>query len=133
METSCGKGPGNKKSDAQQIGRDAENFAADTLREARYKILGQNLRYRLGELDIVALAPDSSLVFVEVRYRQQKGFGSAEESVTAAKRMRIVRAAKLWLQRNPSFSQYQCRFDLIAFNGGLDSGHWLRGAFDLTR
>jgi putative endonuclease len=46
-----------------------------------------------------------TLVFVEVRTRRSRRFGSAEESVTPAKQSRLIELAQAYLQETASASQ----------------------------
>ncbi len=100
------------------------------LRERGLKVVSRNFRCRLGELDIV-MEDDRDLVFVEVRLRNDARFGDAMASITAAKRQRLVKAARAFLQRNPRYHSYPCRFDVVAVHGhgrGMQLT-WLRHAF----
>lgn len=79
-----------------------------------------------GEIDLILRAPDGTLVFTEVRSRTWADFGGAGASVGAAKRRRIIFAARHYLLRLPS--PPPCRFDVVLIEG--DSLQWLQGAFD---
>jgi putative endonuclease len=79
-------------------------------------IVERNFRVRGGEIDIVARKGDV-IVFVEVRSREVPGFGTPEESVTPAKRRRIVGAARRYLSKVPPSSWREARFDVIAIEG----------------
>ena len=61
-------------------------------------MLARNWRCRHGEIDLIA-EERGTLVFAEVRMRRGAGFGGAAESVTAAKRARLIAAARLYLAR----------------------------------
>ena len=50
----------------QQYGKDSESIAVRYLKKNGYKILEQNYRNQLGEIDIIA-KDKKSLVFVEVK------------------------------------------------------------------
>jgi len=67
----------------------AEEQACRHLGRSGFTIVERNYRTKGGEIDIVARKGDV-LVFVEVRSREVPGFGTPEESVTPAKRRRIV-------------------------------------------
>ncbi len=73
----------------QQIGRRGEDLAAGYLTEQGYLILRRNWRCPAGEVDIVA-RQDATLVLVEVRARTGRDFGRPEESITPAKRARLI-------------------------------------------
>src|ERR1700683_3957511 len=96
--------------DRQQIGREAEARAAQFLTAAGLVILVRNYRCRMGELDIVA-RDAGVLVIAEVRVRSRGDFGGAAASVTAAKRLRIARAARHLLAHNAPMARMPARFD----------------------
>jgi len=79
-----------------------------------------------GEIDLVMRDRDGTLVFVEVRSRASQGFGGAGASIGAAKRQRIVFAARHYLLRLPS--PPPCRFDVVLVEA--DGIQWLKAAFD---
>lgn len=115
----------------QRAGDIAEEAACATLAAAGCRILARNVRYREGELDIVA-DDRGTLVFVEVRMRSIDAFGGADGSVDGFKRQRIIRAAQHFLAERYSESGDQsvpaCRFDVITAD---PSGvrEWIRDAF----
>ena len=94
----------------------AEERACRHLDRSGFTIVERNFRTRGGEIDIVARKGDL-LVFLEVRSREVPGFGTPEESVTPAKRRRIVGAARHYLSNVPPSSWREARFDVIAFEG----------------
>ena len=62
-----------------------EKIAADFLTKQGYEIIETDYRCKEGEVDIIAKDGDS-LVFVEVRTKSSRAFGSPAESVTARKK-----------------------------------------------
>jgi putative endonuclease len=94
----------------------AEERACRHLEGAGFTIVERNFRTRGGEIDIVARKGDV-LVFVEVRSREVPDFGTPEESVTPAKRRRIVATARQYLSNVPPSSWREARFDVIAIEG----------------
>lgn len=92
--------------------------------------LARQVRFRLGELDLVMLHGEL-LVFVEVRYRAHAGHGDGIDSITRAKRGKLMRAAAMFLQRHPRYANTPCRFDVVAATGALDAPQfeWIRDAF----
>ena len=109
-----------------RAGARAEELCAELLRRAGLRILARNWRCRHGEIDLVA-EDGRTLVFAEVRYRRDEHFGGAAESVTAAKRARLVAAARLYLMRRP---EADCRFDVMLLDA-LEARRiqWIRNAF----
>jgi putative endonuclease len=93
-------------------------------------VISRNFRCRLGELDLV-MEDGDDLVFVEVRLRNHARFGDGAASITAAKRQKLVRAARAFLQRNPGYQNRRCRFDVVAVTGqvGKMRLRWLKDAF----
>lgn len=72
------------------------------------------------------------LVFVEVRYRRNTVHGSAPETVGHHKRLKIQRAAGIFLSRRPALAELPCRFDIVGISGTPDRPRieWLQGAFE---
>jgi putative endonuclease len=113
----------------QRAGDAAEAEACAKLEAAGCRILGRNVRYREGEIDIVA-DDRGTLVFVEVRMRSSDRFGGADGSVDVFKRRRLVRAAQHFLLRHFGAGTRvpPCRFDVITADGdGIRE--WIRDAF----
>ena len=104
----------------------AEELAAELFQRAGLRILARNWRCRHGEIDLIA-EEGRTLVFAEVRYRASARFGGAAESITDAKRTRIVAAAGLYLAGRP---QADCRFDVLLLDA-LQARRirWIRNAF----
>ncbi len=109
-----------------RAGKRAEDLCAELVRRAGLQVLARNWRCRHGEIDLIA-RDGSTLVFAEVRLRRDARFGGAAESVTAAKRARLVAAARLYLAGKP---ESDCRFDVLLLDR-LDGGRvqWVRDAF----
>lgn len=95
------------------IGREAEQIASDYLEEHGYTILDRNYTFKhMGEIDIVSEI-DQTLVFVEVRFRRSRNYGSPEGSLTPRKLRTIRRVAEAWMAHHRRRSG-AVRFDLIA-------------------
>lgn len=108
-----------------QEGARAEDLCASLLRAAGLKLVERNWRCRLGEIDLIA-EDGGTVVFAEVRLRRVGAFGGAAESITAAKRARLLAAARLYLARRPDAL---CRFDVFLIEGWPASVRWIRDAF----
>jgi len=96
-------------------GRRGEQVAARHLRRCGYVILAQNYRAAGAEIDLVAL-DDSTLVFVEVKFRAGSGFGTPAEAVNSEKRERIRRAARVFAEWR-GVPDLPARFDVVALSG----------------
>lgn len=89
-----------------------------------------NATFRFGELDLV-MRDGGTLVFVEVRHRTGGRFGGGAESITLAKRRKLVQAANAFLARHPRMADMPCRFDVVDASGdpAAPTLQWLRDAF----
>ena len=108
-----------------------EDIALAHLERAGLALIARNYQCRYGELDLVMRERDV-VVFVEVRYRGASRFGDGVDSVGAAKRAKLVRAASAFLAEHPRLAGAACRFDVLAIGGGEDapSMDWRRNAFE---
>ena len=79
-----------------------EELARSHLAHAGYDIVETNYRCTEGEIDIIA-RHDDYLVFVEVRTKTGGSFGSPEESVTRAKKDRLISVAWHYIQEHEKF------------------------------
>jgi putative endonuclease len=111
---------------AKTLGNAAEALVADYLQRRGLRLLERNYSCRLGEIDLI-LADGPDLVFAEVRLRRNRNYGGAAASITAAKRQRILGAARHYLSGRP---ERPCRFDVVLLDA-LDPGHieWIKDAF----
>jgi len=78
--------------DRQQVGKLGEKAAQKFLKKRGYRIRETGFRCRHGEIDIIARQKDC-LVFVEVRTKSNLDFGTPEESITQAKKERLIASA----------------------------------------
>lgn len=100
---------------ARRVGAQAEQLAAQHLREKGYVIIKRNYAATDAEIDIIAL-DEETLVFVEVKYRKQGGWETPEESVSPAKQKRLWKAAEQYLAEAVGKEQ-DMRFDVVAIRG----------------
>ncbi len=108
------------------LGALAEDAAADFLTGRGLRLLARNYHCRFGEIDLI-MTEGHTLVFVEVRYRRSKSFGGAVESITAAKREKLLRAARHYLAALKEFPA--CRFDAVLLSGDTKELEWIQNAF----
>ncbi len=120
---------------ARVAGAGYEAIALTYLLRAGLVLIVQNFCCRYGEIDLV-MSDSDTLVFVEVRYRRGArgalSFGDGVDSVSAAKRAKLVRAARMFLATQPRLANRPCRFDVVGVAGDeaapvLD---WRPNAFD---
>jgi putative endonuclease len=112
------------------LGRAAEEAAAQFLRDQGLREVERNFRCHGGEIDLI-MRHDEWLVFVEVRYRSSGRFGSAAESIATGKQRRLLHAARSYLMHKYHMSVPPVRIDVVAVMPGVDGLHfdWIRDAF----
>lgn len=96
--------------EAYARGRRGERLAAWWLRLKGYRILAQDFRCPMGEIDLVARR-GGILAIVEVKHRG--ALAAAGEAVTPRQQRRVLRAAQHFLQRRPDLADLQLRFDAV--------------------
>ena len=127
----------------QRQGSLFEQHACEFLQAQGLRLIVQNWQQpKVGELDLVMMEIGrawSTLLFIEVRQRKRSAFGDAALSVTASKQRKVIKAARYFLQQHPEYSDYECRFDVIAYNTASSVSkktqhvdtqpEWFQGAF----
>jgi Holliday junction resolvase-like predicted endonuclease len=88
------------------VGKNAESRVADFLKDNKFKILNQNWRTRLCEIDIVA-SKNNVVYFIEVKYRSSEKQGSGLEYITPKKLSQVQFAAEIWNQQNDWIGDYR--------------------------
>ena len=106
----------------QHKGAAGERRAAEYLAAQGLAVVERNFRVRGGEIDLIC-RDGHGVVFVEVRLRSGTGYGGAAASITAAKRNRLLLAARHWLAHH---GEQACRFDCVLIQAGQIE--WLKDA-----
>ncbi len=116
----------------QQFGLESESIAIKHLKRHGYKILEQNYRTKLGEIDIIAKDRES-LVFVEVKARKSGRFGNPKWAVTLKKQRKISMVALYYLKVTRQ-SNAKARFDVVAISSAKESPQIeiIKNAFELA-
>ena len=104
-------------SNSKIIGDRGETIASDFLAKKNYEILARQVRYRNGEIDIVAKS-DKVLVFVEVKTADlsrtgTSAYGDPETWLDVKKQKFLRKSAEYYMWKN-KMGEIDCRFDLIA-------------------
>lgn len=75
---------------------------------------------------------ESTVVFVEVRFRKDHRYGGALESVDFRKQRRLRATAEHYLLRRYGTTEVSCRFDVVLITGQPDGGDeqvdWIQNA-----
>ena len=96
----------------QEVGKLGEKAAQKFLKKRGYRIRETGFRCRRGEIDIIAQKKDC-LVFVEVRTKTNLDFGTPEESITQAKKERLIASALTYTNTHQDLPPLW-RIDVIA-------------------
>ncbi|MDO8282410.1 MAG: YraN family protein [Thermodesulfovibrionia bacterium] len=94
-----------------KLGEKGEGVAVTFLQKSGYKILEQNFKTFLGEIDIIA-QDGETLVFIEVKTRESLLYGQPFEAVNKTKRRKIANVALLYLKKLKETPP--CRFDIVS-------------------
>ena len=116
----------------QLLGREGERLAEQYLKKKGYKLVERNYRCAGGELDLIVL-DRRVVVFVEVKTRTGRGFGSPFEAVEFHKQQRMIRAAQYFLNVK-KLHQRDARFDVVGISwpGGEPLVEHIENAFELS-
>jgi len=112
-------------------GTHAETRAEHYLIEQGLTTYTKNFRTKQGEIDLV-MRQGNTVIFVEVRMRNNPLFSSAAESVDSRKQQKIIRAAQHFLQHEGLIDKVPCRFDVVAINQHSPDANaiqWIQNAF----
>jgi putative endonuclease len=116
----------------QKFGERGESLAVWYLKRNGYKILEQNYRTKLGEIDIIA-KEKKTIVFVEVKTRKSVRFGNPKWALTPKKQRKISMVALSYLKATKQ-SDARARFDVVAITSNQDEPQIeiVKNAFELA-
>jgi putative endonuclease len=119
-----------KSFNKRKLGEKFEQQACRYLQKQGLMLKERNADFRVGEIDLVMQDGDT-LVFVEVRFRAQQGFGGAAASVDRRKQQKLIKAAQLYLLKHFANNPPPCRFDVVAMEDSQQgpSINWIKNAF----
>jgi putative endonuclease len=109
----------------KRLGNEGEDCAAEILIVKGYKILGRQVRTRIGEIDLLA-QDGNDLVVVEVKTKTDSLLGTPEEMVDWKKQRKLIRLSRCVNQRFPNFG---IRIDVVAIEGD-DVRHYVNAVQD---
>lgn len=101
---------------ADTIGRQAEMIAAAHLEHLGHRIVDQNWRTKLCEIDIVSIS-QKIIHFTEVKYRANAVHGDGMAAITPRKLQQMRHAAEIYLANHPELREYDVTLAAIALSG----------------
>jgi len=116
---------------SSRTGREGEALAVAYLKKKGYRVIEENYRCQLGEIDIVAV-DRKTLCFIEVKTRSTDDYDRPEVAVHKQKQYRLSRVA-LWFLKEKHLEEVRARFDVVAIRrrGDLNEIQHFKNAFEL--
>ena len=113
--------------DSYSFGEWCEEQVAQHLEVVKgWRVLARRVRFKGGELDLVAETPEGKLYFIEVKGRRQSAFGNPLESMTPLKLARVYRSALEWKRRSGDLREAQFLFVGVEEKAGRVELDWQR-------
>lgn len=100
---------------ANELGHWAEQQALIYLQQFQYECVAQNYHSRYGEIDLI-VKRQNELIFVEIKARSAGSYAESCEVITRSQQRKIIKTAQQFLQKNPDYEDFDCRFDVICFD-----------------
>lgn len=101
--------------DSKSLGKLGESYATLRLMQRGWHVLDTNWHAHHGELDIVMLTPEQTVVFVEVKTRRTTQYGTPLEAITRQKRSKLRETGMQWIKEfGKNIPHYRIRFDAVS-------------------
>jgi len=98
---------------SKSLGQYGESLARQYLKDQGYRILEENFRNKIGEIDLIA-QDGKTICFVEVKTRQSLNQGQPYEAVTPWKIRKLSQMATFYLKHKYHSLEILSRFDVIS-------------------
>ncbi len=98
--------------DRDLLGRWGEKRCEKFLKRKGLKTLTRNFSCKTGEIDLIMVDSDGTLVFVEVKTRANEDFSPSESAVTKTKKTRMLRTTRYFIATN-DIEDRPYRFDVV--------------------
>lgn len=102
-------------SSSLNLGQWAELQALKRLQAQGFTLIVANYHCRYGEIDLI-VQKDQELIFVEVKARSVTQYAQSCETISPSKQKKIMKSALCFLNAQPQFQEFYCRFDVICFD-----------------
>lgn len=111
------------------LGSKGEDIAAKFLKDKGYKIVSKNFKTSVGEIDIIA-EDKGTLVFVEVKTRNNNSYGYPFEAVNHRKKEKLKKVALCYIKNCKKVMP--ARFDVLSIemDGGKAKIEHIADAFE---
>ena len=103
--------------DTELLGRWGERRCEKFLRKKGLKTLTRNYACKAGEIDLIMVDSDRSIVFVEVKTRMDEEFAPTESVITKPKMDKLTHTARYFLSAN-EIENRPYRFDIVTITLG---------------
>ncbi|MHC4738415.1 MAG: YraN family protein [Planctomycetota bacterium] len=100
-------------SDRDLLGRWGEKRCEKFLKKKGLKKLTRNFSCKAGEIDLIMVAPNGAIVFVEVKTRTDETFEAVESVITFGKKNKLYKTARYFLAVH-NIDNRPYRFDFVA-------------------
>ena len=113
-----------------ELGQMGEKLACIELTRMGYKIVTQNYRCKIGEIDVIA-EDGETLVFIEIKTRNKAETSVVKEAVNIRKQRRIAKVALVYMKSKGCMDK-RVRFDVVAISlkGNVSHIEIIKNAFD---
>ena len=105
------------RGDRRNKGQFAERRACRYLQRQGLTLVAKNYRCANGEIDLI-MRDKEQLVFVEVRYRENKHYGTGIDSVDSKKIKKLILTARHYLASHQL--DVPARFDIVGLDASLN-------------
>lgn len=99
-------------SDPKLLGQWGEKRCLKFLKRKGLKKLARNFSCKTGEIDLIMVDTDGTIIFVEVRTQADESFSPPEATITAAKKVKLHRTARYFLASH-NIEERPYRFDVV--------------------
>ena len=96
----------------KSLGSWGENIALEYLKKKGCRFIARNFRSRFGEIDLI-MQDKQTLVFVEVKIRENDAYGPPETAITPYKLRCLTKTAQYFTLLHPELPD-SLRIDLVA-------------------
>ncbi len=99
-------------SDTRLLGQWGQKQSEKFYKAKGCKTLARNFACKMGEIDLIIGQADGTIIFVEVKTRSSEKYAQAESAITYSKKLRMVKAARLFVKEY-KLENYPLRFDVV--------------------